>query len=327
MSYMIDFPPHCLPADIRSPPYVIFGIQGEDVSSELPSNIPLTMVLHFAPKMKTWVFPLPTRLTPFVWRLVLWKPFVGINILEPISAAALLFIVNRMLQTAGLAWQKDNFYSYPGIVFSVDVLKAWRVLELPPSGIQSLETHLLSRCMMGPPVMLKDIQGLWSAFPVTSPILREMAHNFIRAHVNFEYALEETNAIKNWIRGTKERRDFFRQFENQYKDYSEGRTILAKTTEGGSTTALASSKREAVGLSAAAPVAVKVSEIIERNRTRRVTPQERKAREKRDAEELKNRLRRLKSDDTIRTVIYDPRPTPLAEEHSTSGKQPSEEST
>jgi hypothetical protein len=305
---MLEFPRRPFPADIRSPPYVSFAIKNEYVpTSYLPFDIPLAMVLHFAPKTKIWLVQPPTDLPKSIKYLLLRKPIVGINIPHDISRGALATIIKRMLQLVGLTNRKEDFQVYPpSIIKQMKVMEAWKALDLPADGLRCLETHLLTRLALGDAVLFPEIRVLWDRFPRSSLILHEMAHNFIRSYINGQYSPDEGKMITMWIQAEKERMNFFSVFgQNICRDYSEVSTIVGPK-----------SQKQAAPAKAIPSQLKRRSEILERDTTRRVSPLERKERERKDSMEMKRRLRRLRSDDSIRsleTVIYRPQTSSTAE--------------
>ena len=278
------------------------------MSKQLPANLSLAMILHFVPKMKAWIVPPPTAMPPPIKRFALRKPFVGINIPEHIDKDALLFIINRLLQLSGRIVGPDQFN--PNLILSVaiNVVRAWQLLELPKEGIEGLETHILMRLMLGSAVSLAEMKALWNTYSTTSNILIETARNFIREHIEVGYSDKDYAKIWKWIGSNNERKKFFAQFEGEFRENSDGPANTG-------TASAPRTIKNVVVMAEAGKSAAKPSGIMERNTTRRVSPQERKAREREDALEMQRRLRRLRSDDSLRSVdtaIFDPLPTPPA---------------
>jgi hypothetical protein len=230
MSYMLEFPPHVpLPAAARSPPYVLFGIRSVDYFSDLPSKIPLALVLHFSPKLKQYILPV-TELSTDATYLALRTPYVGINILADISIVSLAWIVNRMLLAAGIPVDNRRFLTQPNIQSSVSIHEAWIALELPVAGIQALHIHLQTKLIMGAAVTLKEMKAIWSAFPAESPIVLEMGLNFVRSHIHSNYSSNEFSAIKRWCCGTHARSTFFRSLESRFPKFSQVQELREKAT-------------------------------------------------------------------------------------------------
>ncbi|KAL6702730.1 hypothetical protein ACN47E_001012 [Coniothyrium glycines] len=217
MSYLLDFPKTPLPHNARSPPYVIFGINGIDVASTLPLQIPLNAVIHFVPKLKQFVLPAPaiSSLPRHIARLALLKPCVGIDIiLEGVDKIGLEWIVLRILQLCGVAPSSSLFKIQPGLISCVSIHKTWQALELPPAGIANLYTRIQFRLMLGPAVKLHEMEGLWGTFGDQSDITREMALNFIRFHGNKEYTRSESIEIQDWYLQNGTRRHYFKNLED-----------------------------------------------------------------------------------------------------------------
>ncbi|KAF1966883.1 hypothetical protein BU23DRAFT_517364, partial [Bimuria novae-zelandiae CBS 107.79] len=218
MSYMLQFPPSALPKDVLSPPYALFGINDIDTFSDLPTNIPLNLVLHFAPTLRKWILPQP-ELNAAAIQMSLRTPFVGINIIADIEVEGLGWILARMMQDANMKLPIGNYSSFmfsPNLLISIAIHKAWLALELPPKGIDLLHVHIQTKLMIGPPVMLFEIKGLWHTFPVGSTVLDEMGANFIRNYIAKNYPPHESSAVRHWYLETTERWNFFRALEKQF---------------------------------------------------------------------------------------------------------------
>lgn len=214
MSYAIQFPPRPLPANFNSAPHAMFAIHGKPFTfPDVEIDIPLSLVLHFAPKLNEWLLEPPHTSQYSNYVEAHLKPVVGINIQADIPAEGLFFIVKRMLQCAGISLQRQLFGANPSSTLrAVHILKAWQVLELPKAGALGVETHILMQMMMGPPVTAVEIILLWGACPVMSPIIREMAQNYIRNFIDCMYPENESSFIQDWIEADQARRNFFRQF-------------------------------------------------------------------------------------------------------------------
>jgi hypothetical protein len=219
MSFFLEFPPTSpLPAAARKPPYVIFGINDDDVFGDLPAEIPLGLVLHYAPKLKQWVLPTP-ELSLSATRMALTKPYVGINILADIRSEALCEILARMLQHAGLPIDRRLYWVYPAIRLSLAIHHAWLALDLPYAGLANLHTHMASYLTHSPPIMIPEIRALWDTFPTSSLVLHEMGMNFVRSHLAKEYTQPQFSQIRHWYLNTSERCKFFQGLESQFPGF------------------------------------------------------------------------------------------------------------
>ncbi|KAF1961462.1 hypothetical protein CC80DRAFT_384702, partial [Byssothecium circinans] len=219
MSYMLQFPPiDPLPPSSHKPPYVKFGINGIEISHDLPREIPLALVLHYIPKVQQWLLPAPTHLPLRAQKAALTKPYIGINILADIRAEALSEVLVRMLQHAGHTHKltRQNFYIHPTIRFSIAIHNAWLALGLPSTGLANLHTHMQSQLIHGPPIQETEIKVLWSLFPATSPVLHEMGMNFIRSHLDKAYTQPQFSEIRRWYLRDKDKYVFFRALESQF---------------------------------------------------------------------------------------------------------------
>lgn len=299
MSYLLEFPRRPFPDDIRSPPHVAFSINNEYVpSTDLPRvPIPWAMVQHFAPKTKEWISQPPTDIPQYAKYYLLRKPVIGINIPRKMPRSALATIIKRMLQLVGLTIHKEDFEMDPKSINDALRLRyAWAILELPMSGIQSLDAHLLCRLSLGDPVTLADIHLLWAAYPRPSLILDEMAQNFTRSYVNSEYTFDVRLSIISWVQEDRERRQLFSRFA-ELPDYNNTSSfppeMVAKRSRKRSCAAHGESGRK------------KHNEILEKFRTLQVSTKERNDRQRKDREELERRLRRLRpmnSNESLRSV-------------------------
>ena len=232
MSYMLQFPSSKLPENILSPPYVLFGINDMDTFSDLPSNIPLALVLHFAPALRKWVLP-PPELSKSATHMALRTPFVGINILADIEVEGLGWILARMVQIANVRLPASNYKTYmtsPNLLISIAIHKAWNALELPPNGIEALHVHLQTMLMIGPPVTWFEMKGLWHNFPVESPVIHEMGRNFVRNYIDKMYTPNECSAARHWYLETTERWNFFRALEKQFPAFDNVQKDTMKAT-------------------------------------------------------------------------------------------------
>ncbi|KAF2655691.1 hypothetical protein K491DRAFT_715985 [Lophiostoma macrostomum CBS 122681] len=293
MSYTLQFPPVPLPGNIRSLPHVLIAIQGRDVAAELPPNIPLAMLLHFAPKVRHWILPPLEAFGP---------EYVGINILRPMSARGLSYIVNRMCQLVGLP--RPNFDTCPKIMETTQIIEAWGLLELPVTGIESLKTHLVMRLMFGEPIRCIELRVMGAVFPTTSTIMREAAHNFIRSHRGSCYLSSGSNkfgefhAIQDWIKEDKVRVAFFRELNQQYQLQDQGKTSVVKAET--SKEKIDPELKNETALQEEAPD--RNHEVLVRGKTLRLSFKQRNELVDKDRTELRYRLRRLKSDDTLRSL-------------------------
>ena len=210
MTHMLQFR-GTLPSNAREPPYVIFGIMGRAVPSE-DLDIPLNMVVHFAPKLKDWMCSARSTLPQTIRYLKLHKPFVGINIPIALSAPAFMFIIKRMLYQLGVFPRgQPNVLStrIPDITGAIQILRAWYALQLPKEGSRSLETHLFCQIMIGQPLSLADMQTLWALYPKDSLILKEMAKNHLQWTIDNGYHLDGRGSVSEWICADPQRHQLF----------------------------------------------------------------------------------------------------------------------
>lgn len=320
MSHLLEFrPTRPLPHAIHAPPYVVFGICGTAVTSSLPPLIPLKLVLHFAPALRKWILPAPdpAYLPRPVAREAIRTPYIGIDIQVPVDAEGLCWIITRMLQLSGRAVRREMFSVHPNLATSLAIRNAWLALGLHVEGLRNLHTHIHAQLMLGSqPVYLWDMRMLWSAFPSSSQIVKAMGLNYIQAQGKAEYSIKDSLEIVSWFQSTPELYAFFKSLRDATPESKEegrelGSMLVVLEKENfvnlGSKTI---GKKSGRGIKAAlAAQAGGQVAIMERDATRKVSPTERQERETRDFEAMRTRLRRTRSDDSLRSVdtaIWDP---------------------
>lgn len=295
-----------------TPPYAVFGIYGSDITSSLPPRIPLKLVLHLAPALQKWTLspPDPTYLPRAVARESLRIHCVGINIQAAIDAAGLGWIIMRILHLGGCRLPKETFGVRPDLATSVAIHNAWLALELPVEGLHGLHTHIYSQLIYTePPVSLWSMDLLWDAFPADCEIIKAMGLNFIRGHVNMEYSASQSLEIIAWFQSTPERYAIFNSLRYAMPEVSEPEveTITIAAKEAKKISAFKSAGKQVdkaikkLVFGEITTIARDVG-IMERGATRKVSPQERQDRETSDFEAMRKRLRRTRSDDSLRSV-------------------------
>ena len=307
---MLEFPHRPLPPSANSSPFVILGIYGTDITSSLPPLIPLNLVLHFAPALRKWI--LPTRDAAYLPSSSAWHtlhtPYVGIDILAPIEATGLVWIITRMLHLSGAMSHRETFGVHPNLATSLAIHNAWLALDLPVEGLRVLHTHIQAQLMLGSLVVRRgDMRMLWNTFPHDSEIVRAMGLGFLRAHVNMDYKPQESLEIQAWLKSTPELYAFFKSLrESAPARQEDGKMTVPAIEEkekviGTGHQTIGRKAGKQIKAAVIAQVAGQVG-IMERSATRKVSPQERKEREASDFEALKTRLRRTRSDDSLRSV-------------------------
>lgn len=310
MSYLLELPMRPLPYNVRSPPYVIIGIRGKEIVSDLPPRIPLNVVLHFAPKLQQWVLP-PPRTTNLPWpvaRFALRTPYIGIDILsDDIEPEGLKWITKRMLQASGCVRHKDQPIIHPSLLTSISIRKTWLALELPLAGIQSLDMHIHSRLMLDRAVTLPEMEAIWEAFPHGSDIVRAMGLNFVRSQLKSSYTHDEFSAMQDWYVKSEERCQFFKSLRDYFPDLVAVQdTDLEVGAEKGVAvpTDVVKSDNGKNGEDSTARTNMDVAKTKVRKFNLR-----RKARQGKDGGAMRTRLRRTRSDESVRsieTVIWHP---------------------
>lgn len=322
MSYMLQFPPSPLPENVTSPPFVLFGINDLDAFSDLPTNIPLALVLHFAPVLRKWILPPPEELSTSAMRMALRTPYVGINILADMELEGLGCILARMMQLAHIKIPTGNyevFQTKPSLLVSIAIHKAWMALELPPKGIEALHVQIQTTLMIGPAVTLFEVQGVWHNFSVDSPIQREMGLNFVRNYIDRLYPASESSAIRHWYLETTDRWSFFRELERQAPAFGDVQKETVKAAN-------ERKKQEELYIQKLFKVekdtlASLEDEKEERHKARRERREKReREREERTEQRRSDRARSMSLDSvsSVETVIWNPLSSPTEEEDPTT---------
>lgn len=221
MLHTIEFPLYGpLPDNPRQPPYVLFGINGEDVSSSLPPHIPLRIVLHFAPKLKEYLLPPPTQLPRHAIHLNLLTPFVGINIQDDLDLQGLEWIISKMMQISGVVPRKVPFFVSPSLLTSISIRRAWLAIGLPIAGLDGLHYHIQMHMTMIPAITLAELQAVWHTFPLDSIFTRLAAINFIKSDIDFLYDSKDVVRVRYWLSISMDRYRFFKSIEEQFQQPS-----------------------------------------------------------------------------------------------------------
>ena len=231
----------------------------------------------------------------------------------------------RMLHLSGTYLPKEAFSVRPNLMSSLAIHNAWLALDLPFEGLRNLHTHIHAQLMLSsPPVSLWGMRMLWDSFPHDSQIVRAMGLNFVEGHVNLEYKVNEFMEILAWLQSTPELYAFFKILQNAVQKHKESIFEIVPAAEqkektvgtGYQTTERKAGKK-------INEVVAKEAPIIERGVTREVSLQKRQEREESDYEALKWRLRRVESDDSLRSVdtaIWDPQ-TPKEKDEDEKRKE------
>ncbi|KAF2878263.1 hypothetical protein BDV95DRAFT_557054 [Massariosphaeria phaeospora] len=126
-----------------------------------------------------------------------------------------------MLQLSGLPLPRNIFLTHPSITTCVNIHRTWLALSLPCAGIDALHTHLQMNLLMGGPLLYPEMNGIWTTFPQSSPIVRAMATNFFQHVLAFAYESKTFVFLVKWITADPERRALFDQVELQFPNYAE----------------------------------------------------------------------------------------------------------
>jgi hypothetical protein len=302
MSYMLEFPSRTIPLNANSPPYVLFGIKGSECFTDLPDKIPLKLMLHFVPKFREWLLPTPTELPKESVNIGLLTPYIGIDIQHPaVTLDGLCWIIKRMLQLSGRPVPNEMFNTLTfSLPVCLEIHRTWAALGLPIAGLDSLRTHILMRLMSGDPVTLMDMQIIWGSFPHTHSIVREMAVNYMRAHGQMLYSREEYAEIREWSVKEKERSRCFKEWEKLVPEFGTRMNVQRKLVRYED-----KAYRKRIGKEEernSEVVVPKVNEILEIGGTKRASLRERRTRERNDANTLQQRLSRVRSDESLRSI-------------------------
>jgi hypothetical protein len=230
-----------------------------------------------------------------------------------------------MLHLSGCRVTKETFGVQPDLATSIAIHNAWLALELPVEGLRALHTHIYGQLIYTePPISIWGMQMLWDAFPAGSEIIKAMGLNFIRGHVNMEYSASQSLEIIAWFQSTPERYALFNSLRYAMPEVPEPEvetiTIAAEEAKAKVSGYRTIGKKvgQAIKKMVFGESATETREagIMERDATRKVSLQQRQEREASDFEALKSRLRRTRSDDSLRsfdTAIWNPQ-TPEEEE-------------
>jgi hypothetical protein len=126
MSYLLELPPGPLLPNALSPPYVVVGIWGTNITSLLPPKIPLKVLLHFIPKLQQWVLPAPapSSLPSPLARRALRRPKIGIDILHNgVEPGGLAWITSKILQIARIDYPKSLVLINPTLETAISSTK------------------------------------------------------------------------------------------------------------------------------------------------------------------------------------------------------------
>jgi len=226
-----------------------------------------------------------------------------------------------MLQASGIAHPKIIFLPLPNINVSLSIYRTWIALELPAAGITNLITHIHSQLMIGVRVTVQEMDAAWAAFSHHSDLVRSVGKSFVRSQAKSGNFSTDSSAISDWCLQSDERRGFFESLGHIFPDANAllrvehrayGNSIglnIEETSDVEEDRQLNSPENNEVqklfasveGKRAEEAVS-KMGMLLERNRTRRVSAQERRERFQQDNFALKQRLKRTKSDDSIRSV-------------------------
>ncbi|OSS48108.1 hypothetical protein B5807_06633 [Epicoccum nigrum] len=313
MSHLLQLPRSGhLPSNLRSAPYVVFGINGCDVTASLPPQIPLNLVLHFAPNLRQWVLPPPDlAVLPRCDRQQhLHTPCVGIDIRAPIDSEGLHWVIACMLSHGGCQISKEFFGVHPDLTTSLAIHNTWLALELPFEGLRVLHTHVQVQLLLSTDsVSLHDMRLLWSTFPHDGAVVKAMGKRFKTAYVRMNYRVRESHEIMAWFNSSPELYEFFLGLEAQ---------PLEPRSWGATTTPSSGRKRrarmaaigfETVGKKAGSAIKETMDEktgvkedIRERAETRTVSPRQKQEREDADRKAMAARMRRIRSDNSLRSI-------------------------
>ena len=313
MSHLLQLPrPGHLPSSLRSAPYVVFGINGCLVTASLPPQIPLNLVLHFAPTLRQWVLPPPNLadLPPSDRQQHLHTPCVGIDIHAPIDSEGLRWVIVCMLHHGGCQIPKEVLGIHPTLTTSLAIHNTWLALKLPFEGLRALHTHIQAQLLLSTDaVSLNDMRLLWNNFPHDGAIIKAMGRRFKTAYARMNYRVRESHEIMAWFSSSPELYEFYLKLEAQPP---EPRSWGASTTPSSGKkkrARMAAVGFETVGKKAGSALKGAMEEetgvkedIRERDVTKTVSPRQKQEREDSDRKALAARMRRIRSDDSLRSI-------------------------
>jgi hypothetical protein len=228
LSYMIDFPPSTLPANIRAQPFVFFSINGASIVSLLPPCITLAAVLHFLPKLSRYALPPPANLPLTAVQATHATPHVGMDIRLDIHPAAFQRIIAAMMHRAGFAVPRNFFQKEPDLLTCVALRKAWELLELPPGGLASVHMRIQTILLTSQPITLTELRALWNTHNTSLPsdrlVVQLMAQSYVQSHVGKWYSDAQVKNIWLWYARYRELDTIFTRAERTSFEFRE-RTI------------------------------------------------------------------------------------------------------
>jgi hypothetical protein len=313
MSHLLQLPrPHHLPSNLRSVPYVVFGINGCLVTASLPPQIPLNLVLHFAPTLRQWILPPPSLadLPPSDRQQHLHTPCVGIDIRAPIDSEGLHWVIVCMLHHGGCQIPKEMLGTHPDLATSLAIHNTWLALELPFEGLRSLHTHIQVQLLLSTDSLsLHDMRLLWNTFPHDGAIVKAMGKRFKAAYARMNYRVRESHEIMAWFNTSPELYEFFLRLEAQPPEPRSWGATSTPSTGKKRRARMAAIGFETVGKKVGSAFKGALEEengvkedIRERDVTKTVSPRQKQEREDSDRKALAARMRRIRSDDSLRSI-------------------------
>ncbi|KAF2855266.1 hypothetical protein T440DRAFT_539454 [Plenodomus tracheiphilus IPT5] len=327
MSNLLEFPPSKIPYNARSPPYVIFAIWNENIAQQLPPQIPLNTVLHFIPKLKDWLLPAPT--TRNLPQTLAWQslrtPYIGINILsDNITAIGLKWMARQKQDRSSPSDPTTLFLTPPSLIIAVSIYRTWTALELPPAGVANLLLYMQSQLTIGSPISSYEMNLIWSFLPHDCIIVRKTGLNPLHPHRNSEYASSDTTALLHRYHVNDERRALSTSNLHYFLDMYTAQNQAAKHNAGKKRFTIAEMMEIGRGqrqttkdtvCKKARRVKEKTETLRERSGTRSISPGEEEERYEKDGIAMQTRLRRVRSDDSMRSVetaVWSPREDEMA---------------
>ncbi|KAF9701196.1 hypothetical protein EKO04_000260 [Ascochyta lentis] len=336
MSHLLAFPPSPLPPNLTSPPYAIIGLNGTDLTRHLPRHIPLNLLLHFAPTLRPWILPPPhlAALPHSATHRALLSPSVGLDIHLPIQPAGLQCIIMSMLHASGVRVRGRQFDSLaPDVPTSLAIRDAWCALRLPGLGLQGLRVHVAAQMLMCEVEVgegrERQALGCWDSSELVEGwgVVKEcVAEEKVKdgrgrsegvgggGGAAFPYTgnlgvprKEEVIAKRGDVKAGSLSSENKKMKEPPV--HTGYQTIRRKAGKLFNPTVTAQTGKQAC--------------IMEQQATRHVSPQERQAREERDFAAMKRRLRRTRSDDSLRSVdtaVWDPQMSGEDDDEGTGGE-------
>ena len=206
MTGLLEFPPTLgrLPANVGRPPFVRFHIRGRDVSDRVPRNVPLAMLLHFAPRAADWEVrsteTRPSQAAPHPGR-------VDIDIPAYVSATGLAVVLIKMMTSSHLT--TTMYVPSPlNVRVAVETMQVWDVMGLDLHGAEPLRNQILTAIWFFP-FSAADMDLIWRTFHHESEFPVAIMRCYVQRGLEWELDDEEAHLALDLISDNRELRALY----------------------------------------------------------------------------------------------------------------------